>query len=75
VYSGVPASLVGRRQEIEVGPMSGESNVIFWLKSHGLEPTPERVKAVFEHAKRVDRVLTDQEIRSIVAVVVETRTS
>jgi 2-isopropylmalate synthase len=66
VYSGVPAGLVGRRQEIEVGPMSGESNVIFWLRSHGIEPTEERVKAVFERAKKVDRVLTDHEIRLVV---------
>ena len=36
VYSGVPASLVGREQEIEVGPMSGKSNVVFWLEKRGL---------------------------------------
>ena len=36
VYSGVPASLVGREQEIEVGPMSGKSNVVFWLEQRGL---------------------------------------
>jgi isopropylmalate/homocitrate/citramalate synthase len=65
VYSGVPAGLVGRRQEIEVGPMSGESNVIFWLESRGIEPTPERVKAVFERAKSVDRVLSDDEIQAV----------
>src|SRR6185369_8630361 len=38
VYSGVPAGLVGRKQEIEVGPMSGESNVVYWLESRGIEP-------------------------------------
>jgi len=63
VYSGVPAGLVGRRQEIEVGPMSGESNVIYWLESHGIEPTAERVSAVFALAKSAERVLTDEEIR------------
>ena len=36
VYSAVPASLVGREQEIEVGPMSGRSNVVFWLEKRGL---------------------------------------
>ena len=65
VYSGVPAGLVGRRQEIEVGPMSGESNVIFWLESRGIEPTSDRVKAVFERAKNVDRVLSDDEIQAV----------
>jgi 2-isopropylmalate synthase len=65
IYSGVPAGLVGRRQEIEVGPMSGESNVVYWLESRGIDPTPERVQAVFRRAKSVDRVLTDAEIREV----------
>ncbi|TMQ61532.1 MAG: 2-isopropylmalate synthase [Candidatus Eisenbacteria bacterium] len=66
VYSGVPASLVGRRQQIEVGPMSGESNVVFWLQSHGIEATPERVRAVFQRAKSVDRMaLCDRRAPSV----------
>ncbi|HEY2955445.1 MAG TPA: LeuA family protein [Candidatus Eisenbacteria bacterium] len=75
VYSGVPASWVGRRQEIEVGPMSGESNVVHWLTEHGVEPTPERVRAVFQRAKAVDRVLTDDEIRAALAARDGTRVS
>ena len=75
VYSGVPASLVGRRQEIEVGPMSGESNVVFWLQSRGVEATPHRVQAVFERAKSVDRVLTDDEIHAVLDTVSGSRTS
>ncbi len=75
VYSGVPASWVGRRQAIEVGPMSGESNVVFWLQSRGIEPTPERVKAVFGRAKSVDRVLTDDEIRAALEPVAGTSAS
>ena len=73
IYSGVPASLVGRRQQIEVGPMSGESNVVSWLEDHGIEPTTGRVKAVFQLAKTVDRVLTDEEIRAVVGSLAETR--
>ena len=73
VYSGVPASWVGLRQVIEVGPMSGESNVIHWLKERGIEATPERVRAVFQRAKTVDRVLTDDEIRAELAAHDETR--
>jgi len=73
IYSGVPAGLVGRRQEIEVGPMSGESNVVFWLERHGVEPTPERIQAVFRRAKSVDRVLTDPEIRAVLESLAETR--
>jgi 2-isopropylmalate synthase len=73
VYSGVPAGLVGRRQEIEVGPMSGESNVIYWLQSRGIEPSAERVQAVFQRAKSVDRVLSEEEIRAVLDSLDETR--
>jgi 2-isopropylmalate synthase len=73
VYSGVPAAMVGRRQAIEVGPMSGESNVVFWLEQHGYEATEERVRAVFQRAKSVDRVLEDAEIRSLLSALDETR--
>lgn len=65
VYSSVPASLVGRRQEIEVGPMSGESNVVFWLRERGVEPEPALVRAVFERAKSADRVLAEEEILAV----------
>jgi len=67
IYSGVPAGLVGRRQVIEVGPMSGESNVVHWLEQRGVQATPERVQAVFRHAKSVDRMLTDEEIQDVLA--------
>ena len=66
VYSGVPARDFGREQEIEIGPMSGKSNVIFWLERHGIEPTTERVERIFNRAKTSATVLTDEEIlRSI----------
>ncbi len=67
IYSGVPASLVGRRQEIEVGPMSGRSNVICWLRDRGLEPADELVDAIFARAKRASCVLEEAEIRQICA--------
>ena len=62
VYSGVPASLVGREQAIEIGPMSGRSNVVFWLERHGVEPTDERVDRIFTKAKKADNVLTELDI-------------
>lgn len=64
VYSAVPASLVGREQEIDVGPMSGKSNVIFWLERHGIDPTEQLVDRVFRRAKGSPTVLTEQEILS-----------
>jgi len=65
VYSGVPASVLGREQRIEVGPMSGESNVIFWLETHGFEATKERIARVLERAKASDRLLTPDELERL----------
>jgi isopropylmalate/homocitrate/citramalate synthase len=65
VYSGVPASVVGREQRIEVGPMSGESNVIFWLETHGFEASRERIARVLERAKASDRLLTPDELERL----------
>jgi 2-isopropylmalate synthase len=62
VYSSVPASLVGRHQSIAIGPMSGKSNVEFWLAAHGVDATPERVTAVLDTAKTASHVLTDAQI-------------
>jgi 2-isopropylmalate synthase len=67
VYSGVPAAMVGRRQAIEVGPMSGLSNVQCWLESHGIEARPELVAALFQRAKQSDQILSDEEILAAVA--------
>jgi 2-isopropylmalate synthase len=66
VYAAVPASLVGREQEIEVGPMSGRSNVIFWLERRGLPATDDIVDRVFAAAKASNRTLTGDQIQSIV---------
>ena len=62
VYSGIPASLIGREQEIEVGPMSGKSNVVFWLERHGIPCTDPIVDRVFARAKSSTTVLTEAEI-------------
>jgi 2-isopropylmalate synthase len=66
VYSGVPAHLFGLKQKIEIGPMSGKSNVIFWLESRGLKPDEERVSRIFEHAKQSNGVLEEDEIMQLV---------
>jgi len=65
VYSGVPAHLVGLEQIVEIGPMSGKSNVIYWLARHGVPETDEVVNRIFDAAKRSTRVLTDDEVRAL----------
>jgi len=67
VYSGVPASVLGREQRIEVGPMSGESNVVFWLEQRGFEPTRERIDRIMAAAKDSDRLLTEERVRELAA--------
>ena len=65
VYSGVPAALVGRRQEIEIGPMAGHSNVVYWLEMNGYDPNPDRVDRILQYAKNSTRILTETEIRAV----------
>jgi 2-isopropylmalate synthase len=65
VYSGVPADDFGYEQKIAVGPMSGKSNVIWWLEHHGFEADEARVTRIFAAAKASDRVLTEPELREL----------
>jgi 2-isopropylmalate synthase len=69
VYSAVPASEVGRRQEICVGFMSGASNVVRFLGDRGIEATPALVRAVLERAKASRSVLDTDEVLAVVASV------
>lgn len=62
VYSGVPADLVGLEQVIAVGPMSGKSNVTWFLEKRGIQPTDERVARVLDLAKQTPRLLSEEEI-------------
>jgi 2-isopropylmalate synthase len=62
VYSGVPADMVGLEQVIKIGPMSGKSNVIWYLEKRGIEPTERAVDAVLAAAKNSKGLLRDEEI-------------
>lgn len=67
VYSSVPASMVGRRQEIEIGPMSGLSNVKYWLAKRGYQPDQDDLAArIFEKAKAADHTLSEAEVLAVV---------
>jgi 2-isopropylmalate synthase len=65
IYSGVPAEMVGRRQQIEIGPMSGQANVVFWLQARGLEARPELVQALFQRCKAATATLEEAEILAV----------
>lgn len=65
VYSAVPAALVGRRQEIEIGPVAGHHNVAYWLEMNGYDSNSERLERVLALAKRSRRILSEEEIRSV----------
>lgn len=65
VYSGVPAALVGRRQEIEIGPVAGRSNIEYWLEMNGYDTSPERIDRILVLAKRSHRILTEAEIVAV----------
>ncbi|NNN19058.1 MAG: 2-isopropylmalate synthase [Acidimicrobiaceae bacterium] len=65
IYSSVPAGLVGRKQTILVGPMSGKWNAIFWLRRNGYEESQGLVAAMLDVAKTSMHVLTDEEINAL----------
>jgi 2-isopropylmalate synthase len=63
----VPAGLFGREQEIEIGHMSGESNVVYWLTKRHIDPAPPLVAKLLAVAKSCDHILTDDEIHQVPA--------
>lgn len=66
VYSGVPAQLFGLEQIIDIGPMSGKSNILFWLERHGLPTNDGVVERIYRRAKASDHTLSEAEIRECV---------
>ena len=58
--------MFGLEQVIDVGPMSGKSNVLFWLERHGIPATDDVVERVYARAKSSDHTLTEAEIRECV---------
>lgn len=67
IYSGVPASWFGREQEIEVGPMSGNSNILYWLHKNGYQGTDDEVAKIRHAAKNTNRLLSNAELKALMA--------
>jgi 2-isopropylmalate synthase len=67
IYSGVPAGMFGRRQEIEIGPMAGLSNVRYWLREHRYDDADEALaRRILEYAKQQDHTLTEGEVVALI---------
>jgi len=62
VYSGVPSHVFGLEQVIDIGPMSGRSNILYWLEHRGIPATEETVERIFHRAKSSDHVLSEAEV-------------
>src|SRR5271170_3918282 len=69
IYSGVPSHLFGLEQIIEIGPLSGRSNVIYWLEKRSIPATDELVDRIFDAAKKAQRIFTDPEVLAIISAV------
>ncbi len=67
IYSGVPSHLFGLEQIIEIGPLSGRSNVLYWLEKRNVPATDELVDRIFAAAKQAERIMTEPEIEAIIA--------
>lgn len=65
VYSGVPAANFGLKQKIEIGPMSGKSNIIFWLRENGYEENEMIIEAIFQKAKKSKKILVEKELHKL----------
>jgi len=66
IYSGVPSHFFGLEQVIDIGPMSGRSNVLYWLEKRGMAADDEVVDRILTAAKQSERVLTEEEILALV---------
>jgi 2-isopropylmalate synthase len=70
IYSGVPAGDFGLHQRIEISPMSGVSNVRYWLRVHGYDADDAALcEHVFGAAKKSDHTFTDAEVHELCASV------
>jgi 2-isopropylmalate synthase len=67
IYSGVPAGMFGRQQEICIGVMSGASNVSYWLRQRDIPVTDQLVAEILKAAKTQDHIMTDDEVLAVVA--------
>jgi len=63
IFSGVPASILGREQEIMIGPTSGMATSYHVLEKLGLSPSEEEARALLTFAKTRNQYLVSSEIK------------
>ncbi|HVJ92058.1 MAG TPA: 2-isopropylmalate synthase [Labilithrix sp.] len=66
IYSGVPAGMIGRSQEICIGFMSGASNVNYWLSQRKIESDETLVSEILKAAKMQNHIMTEEEVLAVV---------
>lgn len=66
IYSGVPAAMIGRQQEICIGFMSGASNVNYWLAQRGIPSSDVLVAAILEAAKSQNHIMSEDDVLRVV---------
>jgi len=71
IYSGVPAGLFGRTQEIQISHQSGEANVVYWLAQRGVREDPALISAILRMAKESRSTLADSEIEAVLRTYIE----
>jgi 2-isopropylmalate synthase len=62
VYSGVPSHVFGMEQVIDIGPMSGKSNILYWLERRGIPAADDVVERIYARAKSSNHTLSEAEI-------------
>jgi isopropylmalate/homocitrate/citramalate synthase len=65
IYHAYDPASVGAKPGVEVGPSSGDSNVVIKLRELGIEPTPEKVAAILAEAKAGRGLLSSRYIQEI----------
>jgi len=66
IYSGVPAGMFGKEQEICIGFMSGASNVNYWLNKRNIPSDETLVAEIIKAAKGQDHIMTEEEVLAVV---------
>jgi 2-isopropylmalate synthase len=74
VISGVPAGLLGLENRVDISPVSGLSNVRWWLARHGYDASDQVLtRELLLAVKQTQRAATDDELHELVATLLSAR--